>query len=76
MTFPTFVIQDRNHYLCYMEKFRKLTPHDLAFGIGRKATKEELEELFSRPLGKLVTGEEMLAELRERNAKKTIKNAS
>ena len=27
-----------------MEKFRKLTPHDLAFGIGRKATKEELEE--------------------------------
>jgi hypothetical protein len=59
-----------------MEKFRKLTPHDLAFGIGRKATKEELEELFSRPLGKLVTGEEMLAELKERNAKKAIKKAS
>lgn len=31
-----------------MEKFRKLTPHDLAFRIGRKATKEELEELFSK----------------------------
>jgi hypothetical protein len=59
-----------------MEKFRKLTPHDLAFGIGRKATKEELEELFSRPLGKLVTGEEMLAELKERNAKKAIKKVS
>ena len=59
-----------------MEKFRKLTPHDLAFGIGRKATKEELEELFSRPLGKLVTAEEMLAELKERNAKKKIKKAS
>ena len=50
-----------------MEKFRKLTPHDLAFGIGRKATKEELDELFSRSLGKLVTGEEMLAELKVRN---------
>ena len=32
-----------------MEKFRKLTPHDLAFGIGRKATREELQELLSRP---------------------------
>ena len=60
-----------------MEKFRKLTPHDLAFGIGRKATKEELEELFSRPLGKLVTAEELLAELKDRNAaKKNIKKAS
>ncbi|MBS1596217.1 MAG: hypothetical protein JST90_18035 [Bacteroidetes bacterium] len=59
-----------------MEKFRKLTPHDLAFGIGRKATKEELEELFSRPLGKLMTGEELLQELKERNARKNIKKAS
>jgi hypothetical protein len=59
-----------------MAKFKKLTPHDLAFGIGRKATKEELEELFNRPLGKLSTGEEMLAELKERNAKKKIKKAS
>jgi len=56
-----------------MEKFRKLTPHDLAFGIGRKATKEEFEELFSRPLGKLSTSEELLAELKERNARKKIK---
>ena len=32
-----------------MEKHRKLTPHDLAFGIGRKATDEELRELVSRP---------------------------
>ena len=59
-----------------MEKFRKLTPHDLAFGIGRKATREELEELFSRPLGKLLTGKEMLAELKERNEKKKMKKAS
>jgi hypothetical protein len=59
-----------------MEKFRKLTPHDLAFGIGRKATKEELEELFNRPLGKLSTATELLGELKERNEKKKIKKAS
>jgi hypothetical protein len=50
-----------------MEKFRKLTPHDLACGIGRKATKEELEELFSRPdTGEYITSEDLLAELKER----------
>lgn len=60
-----------------MEKFRKLTPHDLAFGIGRKATKEELEELFSRPdTGKYITGEELLAEYKERSKKNKIKKAS
>jgi len=59
-----------------MKKFRKLTPHDLAFGIGRKATKEELEELFSRPPGKLLTGQEMLAELKDRNEQRKIKKAS
>jgi hypothetical protein len=32
-----------------MEKPKKLTTHDLAFGIGRKATDEELRELLSRP---------------------------
>ena len=66
-TFHPFAFQNQITYLWDMEKFRKLTPNDLAFGIGRKATKEELEELFTRPLGKLVTGEEMLAELKERN---------
>jgi hypothetical protein len=56
-----------------MEKFRKLTPHDLAFGIGRKATKEELEELFSRPdTGEYITGEELLTKLRKRNEKKKM----
>ena len=59
-----------------MEKFKKLTPHDLAFGIGRKATREELEELFSSPPGKLLTGKEMLTELKERNEKKKMKKAS
>lgn len=28
------------------QEVRKLTPHDLAFGIGRKATDDELELLF------------------------------
>jgi hypothetical protein len=28
------------------QEVRKLTPHDLAFGIGRKATDEELELLM------------------------------
>ncbi len=63
-------------YFYNMEKFRKLTPHDLAFGIGRKATKEELQELLSRPTGKLITAEELLAELKERNKQKQIKKAS
>ena len=31
-----------------MEKIKKLTPRDLAFGIGCKATDEELRELVSR----------------------------
>ncbi len=63
-------------YLYSMEKFRKLTPHDLAFGIGRKATKEELQELLSRPTGKLITTDELLAEMKERNKLKQIKKAS
>ena len=39
------------------EKPRKLTPHDLAFGIGRKATSEELKELLSRPVGEFIDSE-------------------
>ncbi len=58
-----------------MEKFRKLTPHDLAFGIGRKATKEELEELVNRPQGPGIEAREFLKQLKERNAAK-IKKAS
>ena len=53
-----------------MEKFRKLTPHDLAFGIGRKATKEELEELLSRPTGPGIEAKEFLKQLQARNAAK------
>jgi len=55
-----------------MEKFRKLTPHDLAFGIGRKATKEELEELLSRPTDPGIEIREFQKKLKERNAAKQL----
>ncbi len=35
---------------------KKLSAHDLAFGIGRKATEEELQELLSR---KFVKGKQL-----------------
>ena len=59
-----------------MEKFRKLTPHDLAFGIGRKATREELEELFSRPSGPGKEASEVLKDIKKRLAEKRMKKAS
>ena len=33
---------------------KKLTNRDVIFGIGRKATKEELQEYLDRPVGKFV----------------------
>ena len=59
-----------------MEKFRKLTPHDLAFGIGRKATKEELEELFSRPTGEGKDAQQVLEDIKKRLAEKRLNKAS
>ena len=59
-----------------MEKFRKLTPHDLAFGIGRTATKEELEELLSRPTGIAKPIDEVIIDIKKRLALKTHKKAS
>ncbi len=60
-----------------MEKFRKLTPHDLAFGIGRKATDEELRELVSRPKsGERIDAMEALEIIKKRLAKKDVKKAS
>lgn len=44
---------------------KKLTAHDLAFGIGRKATDEELEELLSRPKGKAKDIEQVRKEIKE-----------
>ena len=56
-------------------KIKKLTTHDLAFGIGRKATSEELKELLSRPTGKGKDLEQVREEIKEnlkqrRNKKK------
>jgi len=59
-----------------MEKFRKLTPHDLAFGIGRKATKEELEELLSRPSGKGKPLEQAVKDIKKQLTAKKLKKAS
>jgi hypothetical protein len=60
-----------------MEKFRKLTPHDLAFGIGRKATDEELRELVSRPkTGERIDAMEALEIIKKRLADKDVKKAS
>ncbi len=44
---------------------KKLTAHDLAFGIGRKATAAELKELLSRPTGKGKDVEQVRKEIKE-----------
>ena len=60
-----------------MGKFRKLTTHDLAFGIGRVATDEELEELLSRKeTGKGLESAEAILEIKRRLAAQEIKKAS
>jgi hypothetical protein len=56
-------------------KTKKLTTHQLAFGMGRRATAEELEELLSRPSGKGKDIEQVRREIKEslkqkRNKKK------
>ena len=59
-----------------MEKFRKLTPHDLAFGIGRKATDEEIKELLDRPQEKGIPMDEAIEEVKRRLAERKLKKAS
>jgi hypothetical protein len=60
-----------------MEKPRKLTTHDLAFGIGRKATDEELQELIKRSkTRKRIDAMTGLEDIKKRLAKKDIKKAS
>ncbi len=44
---------------------KELTAHDLAFGIGRKATKVELDELLQKPAGKNKSAKKVLADLKE-----------
>ena len=60
-----------------MEKFRKLTSHDLAFGIGRKATDEELRDLLDRTKSEpTIPLEEALEIIKKRLSQKDIKKAS
>ena len=47
------------------KSIKKLTAHDLAFGIGRRATKAELDELLSRPTGKGKDVEQVRKEIKE-----------
>lgn len=43
---------------------RKLTSRDVALGIGRKATEEELEEYLSRPSGKSIPLKDGIAQIK------------
>jgi hypothetical protein len=53
---------------------RKLTAHDVALGIGRKATEEELEEYLSRPAGKSIPLKDAINQIKDRlNKKQTDK---
>jgi len=45
---------------------RKLTSRDVALGIGRKATDEELEEHLGRPHGKSIPLAKAVAEIKNR----------
>jgi hypothetical protein len=52
----------------------KLTPRDIALGIGRKATDEELEEYLSRPYGKSIPLKQAVAQIKQKLQKKHAKN--
>lgn len=57
--------------MAYLQKNHKeLTAHDLAFGIGRKATKAELDELLNKPAGKSKSAKKVLADLKEHLAER------
>lgn len=45
-------------------RHKELTAHDLAFGIGRKATKAELEELLNKPTGKGKNAKKVIEDLK------------
>jgi len=54
---------------------RKLTARDIALGIGRKATDEELEEYLNRPYGKSTPLKQAIAQIKEKLQKKQAKSA-
>ena len=60
--------------MSYLQKNHKeLTTHDLAFGIGRKATKAELKELLKKPAGKGKPAKKVIAALKEHLAERRDK---
>jgi hypothetical protein len=58
--------------MAYLKNHKELTTHDLAFGIGRKATREELKELLEKPTGKSKPAIKVLAHLRKHLASRMI----
>jgi len=56
------------------ENPKKLSSHDVAFGIGRTATEEEMKEYLSRPVGKFTDSKKALqdakAHLKSRREKR------
>ena len=46
-----------------MDKHKKLTNRDVAFGIGRQATKEELQEYLNKPVGKFTDADTALNDI-------------
>lgn len=57
--------QFRGGFYYLYTRMKKLTAHDLAFAMGRKATNEELEELLSRPKGKAKDVEQVRQEIKD-----------
>jgi hypothetical protein len=51
---------------------RKLSAHDMALGIGRKATYAELEEYLSRPHGKAISLDNAVANIKKKLQQKRI----
>ncbi len=51
---------------------RKLTARDVALGIGRRATEEELEEYLSRPSGKSIPLKDAINQIKARLNKKQL----
>jgi hypothetical protein len=49
---------------------RKLTAHDIALGIGRRATNEEIEEYLDRPHGKSIPLKEAISQIKSKLQKK------
>ncbi|MBS1623347.1 MAG: hypothetical protein JST83_04970 [Bacteroidetes bacterium] len=52
---------------------RQLTARDIALGIGRKATEEEIEEYLNRPHGKSIALTDAISSIKAKLQKKSSK---